>query len=261
MNGAIAVVLLLVVIVASIVVVAIVRARTGRLEADYAVGFSTALYGLLLSLLLFTANGHYEAARRAASDEAAAATAVTTAAVGLSSTDRTRIQHDAICVMRATIDGEWSVMQGANPESGSPSYRQAFARLAADAAALQAGDPAARAHAAALMNRIVNLGIARDARVAQTYQQVAPVLWVILFIGAAVVVILAGLAVTEPNRRRWVIAMVPMVILLAAVFYVLAAVDRPYVGVVFHVESTAMRQAIANVAAAHPDADVLAACS
>ena len=259
MNGAVAVAVLLLVVAGSIGIVILVRRRTGRIEAGLSAEFATVLYGLLLGLLLVGANDHYDSARQAAATEATAASAVVVSSIGLPETDRVRIQHDAICVMRATVDREWPTL--VTDADGSPPVHAAIARLIEDSSALaRSSDPVSSARSAALVDRAVALSVARDDRVDHAYTAISPALWVIAFLGAGIVVVLTGIGVSESNRRRWVVAMIPMVVLLISVFYVLAAVDNPYTGVFFRVSPASMQQTIADITADHPAAGVLAAC-
>ena len=64
----------------------------------------------------------------------------------------------------------------------------------------------------------------------------------------------------KEGGRRWVLAMAPPLVLLTVVVWVLAAVDKPYDGVLVRVEPTAMQEAMATVVAIQPDPRITAPC-
>ena len=249
--------LLAAVLAPSIAAVLLVRRRTGAIEAGAAAGFATALYGMLLGLMLYSANGHFDSARRAAQAEARAATALMLSVDGLPRDQQIAVNHDAMCVMRAVVDTEWSMMT--RDPSGSPKARDALLRLNATVAGLDVTNPAIGSRATEIRRRTLDLMTTRDTRLAEAYESTLQPLWVVIFLGAAVVTIVTGLSAKE-GGRRWVLAMAPPLVLLTVVVWVLAAVDKPYDGVLVRVEPTAMQEAMATVVAIQPDPRITAPC-
>ncbi|MGI9186472.1 MAG: hypothetical protein ACR2J9_02950 [Gaiellales bacterium] len=248
------------VILLGIAIVAIVRPRTGQIDAGPSSAFAAAMYGLLLGLLLFAGQGHFDAARSAANDEATKNLALYSAATGLPTADQNRIQHDVVCVMRATIDSEWPAMATGDTD-GAVETQQAVSRLYDDITSLEHGNPVIDAQFGSIFGLLLDRGQLRNQRLFEANRQVSPALWLVAFIGAMVIVVITGLEVAEPNRRRWLVAMVPIFLLLGVVFYVLAAIDQPFQGATFAIDAGSLRHALDVIVAGRPDPGVLGPCA
>ena len=260
MTTTTAVVGLAAVILIGIGIVAVVRPRTGQIDAGPSSAFAAAMYGLLLGLLLFAAQGHFEAARTTANDEAAKNLALYSAATGLPTADQNRIQHDVVCAMRAMVVDEWPAM-AAGDVDGTVATQRAVSRVYDDITSLDHANPVVEAQFGSLFGLLLERGELRNQRLFHATAQLAPALWLIAFIGAGVIVVITGLEVAEPNRRRWLIAMVPVFVLLAVVFWVLSSIDQPFEGATFAIGPTSMQHALDVIRAGNPDPGVLGPCA
>lgn len=258
-NPLVIVAILWAVLAVAFVVVWLVRRRTGTVDTGPAVGFVGSAMGLLLSLVLFFSLGHRSAAQSAAQAEATSYTTLFSSMAPLPGRISDAPQHAAVCVMRSIVDDEWPAMQGGDL-SGAPATREAIGALYAAIEALPRTSPAVEPWFPTIWSSMIERAGARDARLAQGETQLPLAIWITIYIGVFLVVVLVGLGERMSGRIAWIGVGAALVITVTILVGAAAVLDQPY-GPVAPIEPNAMQNSLSVVQANQPpDSPVIAPC-
>jgi hypothetical protein len=183
-------------------------------------------YGVLLGILVFLALQNYNDAEEAASQEASSVTSVFEIVEDWPVRYRAPIQRGLICYGRSVRDKEWpSIERGSSTALYDPD--QWARRVWRLIGALPAPDSKSTATYQVVLGTWVNRADARGARLVFADQSIPTIIWAVLYIGAAVVVILTGLFPTKRHRAR-MITFAGVIVVLGSVIVCLAVIQRPY---------------------------------
>lgn len=236
-----------------------VRRRRGPVDTGPTTAFIGGAIGLLLSLVIFFALGHRTEAQSAAQAEATAYTTLFSSMAPLPGAISDPPQHAAVCVMRSTIVDEWPAMAD-GARGGSPTTQQAISRLYAAIEGIPRDDPAVQPWFDTIWGSMIARASARDARLAQGTPQVPLAIWLIMWVGAFIVVVLVGLEERLAGRGAWIGVGAALVVTFTMLVGATAVLDRPYGGVA-GVEPDALRNSLAVVEANQPaGSPVIAPC-
>lgn len=260
MSAWLAVPLLWAVLAVAFAIVWTVRRRHAPLDTGASTAFIGSALGLLLSLVLFFVMGHHGEAQTAARVEATANSTLFSSMALVPDRYSNPAQHAVICVMQSVADDEWPEMR-AGDFSGSDRTRRYTAALYAAIDALPQGDPAVQPYFIGLWNRMLERAAARDARLAQGPPRVPLPIWVVIFTGVLVLVVLIGLQEKLRGRAAWVGVSAALVVVLTMVVGVIAVLDNPYAPIA-GVAPDAMRSSLERMRDGQPaNSPVIAPCT
>jgi len=227
---------------------------------DYRVvlGFVASAYGLLLGLLVVFAVGHYNDTRAKAEDEATSLVALSGAVAVWPHGTRAPYRHDLLCYMNSVVVNEWPSMEDGNA-SESPETRAWGDHLAAVTRELPLDTDQERAAYGRAAGFLTDSGKARQQLLFFTEPRIPTALWVVIYVGVFLMVLLISLIYTDNPKGR-VTALGCLILLLSVVVSVLSMLDKPF-GPGARVPPNEMRQAIALLAAGHKSVDLQQACS
>jgi hypothetical protein len=229
------------------------RAEPKSGEFGASLGFIASSFGLLLGLLVVFATTHYSNARTEAQTEATAIVSMLDDLSGLSPAVAEPVQHDVVCYSRSVIGDDWPQM-----ESGT-GVESAETRTAGDAVRTAIHALPASPSASAAASKLTEAGAARQQLLFLAKPSIPIVLWVLIYLGAAVLVFL--IASDLVARRETAIAgLACVVLMLSVVVGVLTTLDRPF-SPLARVEPTALKSALQLVDAGQKDAPFLRPCS
>jgi hypothetical protein len=215
-------------------------------------------YMVIVAFVFFVAFESYAGAKSDAEEEARATLAMFHATLPFSPAARARLQGQVICYAREVIDDEWPAMREGKT---SPAVDARVTALEVSAAGIALeGDKqlAAYDHWFAL-NEERRRG--RQGRIGEASGLVPPVLWLILIVGA--VVVIAAVGFFADSREAWVTqaAMIASVAVIVASGLVLVRfLDRPYEGKSGSIEPTAMTRTLAQMQR-EQDAQAVISCA
>lgn len=220
----------LVAIVAAIIVVVIVRRRRTAIDIGPATGFVAGAYALVVSLLLVAVITHYDEARYAVLDEVTTSAAVFENAESFPTAQRIAVQYDVVCLLRSTINDEWPGVASGNL-TGDPVTWQRQWRLNATLASV-GESPTGQLE---IYNQAsAKLEERNEARIKRLYEGqtlMSTAHWIVLWVGAFLVIVLVGLELNIRDKPVWFgifgMLIVSITILLAGI----AVIDTPYQGV------------------------------
>jgi hypothetical protein len=221
---------------------------------DYKVvlGFVASAYGLLLGLLVVFAVGHYNDTRSKAEDEATSLVALDNAVAVWPHETRAPYRQDLFCYMNSVIVDDWPSMEDGN-STQSPETLAWGDRLRAVTRELPldtAQEQSAYGRAAGF---VTDAGKARQQLLFFTEPRIPTALWVVIYVGVFLMVLLITLNYTDNPKGRTT-ALACLILLLTVVVAVLSMLDRPF-GPGVRVPPNEMRQAIALLEAGRTPAD------
>ena len=200
------------------------RSNLVAVSAIYAAVY--VMFGVTLGFSLLLVWQEYGAARQTAETEAAAAEEVYRLASRLPEPGRSRIQDAAVSYIRAVVEEKWPAM-----EQGRPSA-EAGARADSLQESVQGIDPRTPAeegiYSASLTN-VDDLDEARALRLLEIREGLPPLLWIVLFAGAAVTVSFTFLFGMD---TLWLHAMATgaLTALVVLILYVISVLEYPFDG-------------------------------
>lgn len=248
------------VLAAAYAVVWAVRRRLGTpLDTAATLGFIGATFGLLLSLLMFNAVGHFSEAKATAQEEAGVNLALFSAATGLPQGTIGQVQHDALCVMRSTVADEWPAMAGGDLD-GSPATQRYISQLYDTVTSLPLGDARTAAQYGEINSLLIQRGQLRAKRLYEGQPQVPIAMWVVIWVLSFVVVVLTGLQERLAGRAQWIGVSAALVITLTVSLMAIVALDNPYREPGPNVGPSSMQQSLAVLGTSRHDAGVNAPC-
>jgi hypothetical protein len=226
------------------------RARSGGEgddePPDYRVvlSFVGSAYGLLLGLLVVFAVGHYSDTRHRAEDEAASMISLYDSVAVYPREVRVPFRHDLICYMRSIVADDWPSMEQGN-STEAPRTLAFGDRIRATTRQLPIGDERESSAYGSAVSLITDADEARQNLLFFTQPEIPNALWVVVYVGAFLVVFLITMNYTYHPRGR-ITALATVTVLITVVIAVLAMLDRPY-GFGARVHPDEMRQAITLV--------------
>jgi Protein of unknown function (DUF4239) len=202
-------------------------------------------YMVIVAFVFFVAFESYAGAKADAEEEARATLAMFHATLPFSPAARDRLQGQVICYAREVIDQEWPAMRDGETSPAVDARVTALEESAAGIALKGDKQLAAYDHWFAL-NEERRKG--RQGRIGEASGLVPPVLWLILIVGA--VVVIAAVGFFADSREGWVTqaAMIAAVAVIVASGLVLVRfLDRPYEDKSGSIEPTAMARTLAQM--------------
>jgi hypothetical protein len=210
---------------------------------DYRVvlAFVGSAYGLLLGLLVVFAIGHYSDARHRAQDEATSLVALHDTVAVYPPAIKDRYRHDLICYMRSIVTDEWPTMErGARTEA--PRTGAFGDRVREATRELPVANDRERSAYGRAENLITDAGASRQQLLFFTEPEIPGPLWVVIYVGVFVLVLLIAVHYADHPRGR-VVAFGSVSLLLTVIVAVLTMLDRPF-GAGVRVQPNEMRHAI-----------------
>jgi hypothetical protein len=222
---------------------------------DYRVvlGFVASAYGLLLGLLVVFAVGHYNDTRTKAEDEATNLVALHDAVTPYPRETRAPYRRDLLCYMNSIVVDDWPSMEDGNSTESALTLAWGD-RLRAATHDLPLDTDQERAAYGRAIGFVTDAGKARQQLLFFTEPRIPTALWVVIYVGVFLMVLLIALHYTDNPRGR-LTALACLILLLTVVVTVLSMLDRPF-GPGVRVPPNEMEQAIALVSAGHQTADL-----
>jgi multisubunit Na+/H+ antiporter MnhB subunit len=226
-------------------------------EYQVVLGFVGSAYGLLLGLLVVFAVGHYSDTRREAQREASSLVALWDALDVYPGETRDAVRHDLICYMRAIVADDWPAMErGSRLED--PRTLAFGDRVRGGIRGLPLDDERQRAAYGRSSTLISDAGASRQQLLFFTEPEVPTVLWVLIYVGAFLLVFLVGTHYAERPRGLFA-ALGSVAALLTVIVVVLTMLDNPFTAGA-RVQPDSMRDAIDLVSVDGDRAGVLRPC-
>jgi hypothetical protein len=208
-------------------------------------------YMVIVAFVFFVAFESYGGAKADAEEEATATLAMFHAALPLSPTARAQLQEQVICYAREVIADGWPTMRDGEVSTIVDARVTNLEETASEVELEGAKQEAAYDHWFAL-NEERRKG--RQGRIAQADGLVPPVLWLILILGAVVVIGSVGLFADRREARFTQAAMIAAVAVIVVSGLVLVRfLDRPYEGKSGSIKPTAMTRTLAQMEREHQE--------
>ena len=204
---------------------------------------------VIVAFVFFVAFESYGAAKADAEKEATATLAMFHGAVPFSPAARARLRVQLICYAREVIDDEWPAMRDGKT-SAELDARVTALEETAFGISLEGDKQLAAYEQLFADNEERRAG--RQGRIDQVSGLVPPVLWLILIVGAVVVV--GGVCFFADRRetRLTQVAMIAAVaVLVTSGLMLVRFLDAPYQGKRGSIKPTAMTRTLAQMEAAH----------
>jgi hypothetical protein len=206
-------------------------------------------YMVILAFVFFVAFESYHAAKSAAQDEATATLAMYHAAGPFDPDARAQLQEDVICYAREVISTGWPAMRKGG---GSPEVDARVTALEQNAVQIPISGEKQRAaydHWFAL-NEERRKG--RQGRIAEASPLVPPLIWLILIIGAVVVIAAVGFFA---DAREASVTQAAMIVAIAVIvvsgLLLVRFLERPYENKSGSIKPTAMTRTLALMEREH----------
>ena len=213
------------------------------LEPVYAlVGTS---YGVLLAILVLFASQHYTDAIQHAEEEATGLNDIYKAVGPLEPGDRDRVRHEIVCYAREKISDEWPLLRESDG-NGSPLV---FARTRQLNQTIESLVRKYERRGNLLSDELLHYSLiraeGRQLVLSDSRPRVPPALWVVVFLGLAIVVFL--LAVGYWHRRAHAVTALGItLLLLVSMVGTIAELDRPF-GAIAGIKPTSMETVLTAV--------------
>jgi|SRR5215211_359684 len=206
-------------------------------------------YMVIVAFVFFVAFESYAGAKSDAEEEATATLSMFHAALPFSPEPRARLQGQVICYAREVIAEEWPAMREGKTSQVVDARVTALEESASGIALEDAKQEAAYDHWFTL-NEERRKG--RQGRIAQAAGLVPPVLWLILIVGAVVVVAAVGFFADIREASVPQAAMIAAVALIVFSGLVLVRfLDRPYEDKSGSIKPTAMMRTLTQMQREH----------
>jgi hypothetical protein len=208
--------------------------------------------------LVVFAVGHYNDTRTKAEDEATSLVALDNAVAVWPKQTRAPYRHDLLCYMNSVVVDEWPSMEHGNATQSPQTLawgdhlRKATRELPLDTDQERTG----YGRAAGLLT---DAGKARQQLLFFTEPRIPTALWVVIYVGVFLLVLLISLIYTDNPKGR-VTALACLILLLSVVVAVLSMLDRPF-GPGVRVPPNEMRQAIELLQVGHTNVDLQQKCA
>jgi len=190
-------------------------------------GFIGAAFGVVLGLTVYFASQHYMTVRTATQGEATQLSTISAMSGAFPARAGSLIRRDVYCYVTDVINDEWPAMEDGD-ERGSPKVDARLGALYHEL--LQVGRPNAPEPSTWYSNAVsaaITAAQDRGQRLLLGARAQVPVaLWVLIYFGAALMVVFALFFHME-SRRQLVWMTVAVIIMLTVLTGVLAALDHP----------------------------------
>ncbi|HEX4042790.1 MAG TPA: DUF4239 domain-containing protein [Xanthobacteraceae bacterium] len=200
------------------------------------------LYAVLLAFVIILVWQKFSDAETDVVQEAGAAATIYRLSLGMDEKAATDIRNAMSDYLKVAIDADWPAM--ARGTSGAQTARQAldkvYATLLTADVARQAGNPVL----SELLHQLDVMTQARRARLTAAQGTVPAVIWLLLFVGAAVTIVFTLFFGTQ-NLRAQIVMTGLLAFLIFAELLIVVAIDRPFTGSVM-VEPTALAAVLAD---------------
>jgi hypothetical protein len=217
-------------------------------------GFVGSAYGLLLGLLVVFAVGHYSDARHRAQDEATSLVALYDTVAVYPRTVKDPFRRELVCYMRSIVSDEWPSMErGTRTEATrTGAFGDRVRKLTRE---LPLSNDRERSAYGRAVNQITDATESRQELLFFTEAEIPTPLWVVIYVGVFVFVLLIAVHYADHPRGR-LIALGSVSLLLTVIVAVLTMLDRPF-GAGVRLQPNEMRHAITllsngDSAALHP---------
>lgn len=206
-------------------------------------------YMVIVAFVFFVAFESYGGAKSDAEEEATATLAMFHAVLPFRPTVRAELQGQVICYAREVIADEWGAMRDGATSPVVDARVTALEESAARITLEGEKQLAAYDHWFAL-NEERRKG--RQGRIAQASGLVPPVLWLILIVGAVVVIAAVGLF-ADPREARFTQAalIAAVAVIVASGLLLVGFLDRPYEDKSGSIKPTAMMRTLAQMHREH----------
>jgi hypothetical protein len=195
-------------------------------EYQVVIGFVGAAYGVLWGLLVVFAVGHYSDTRREAQKEASSLVALWDTLGVYPRETREPVRHDLICYMRAIVDDDWPAMEGGSRVE-DPRTLMFGDRVRAGIRGLPVDNERQTSAYGRASTLITDAGESRQQLLYFTEPEVPTVLWVLIYVGAFLLVFLIGTHYADRPLGRFS-ALASVAVLLTVLVVVLVMVDNPF---------------------------------
>jgi amino acid transporter len=215
-------------------------------------------YMVIVAFVFFVAFESYSGAKSDAEEEATATLAMFHAALPFGATERARLQGQVVCYAREVIADEWPAMREGKTSDAVEARVRALEESASRITLEGEKQLAAYEHWFSL-NEERRKG--RQGRMSQASGLVPPVLWLILIVGAVVVVAGVGFfADGRESRLTQAAMMVAVVVIVVSGLLLVRFLDRPYEDRSGSIKPTAMRSALMQMQTEHQRRPALLPC-
>jgi Protein of unknown function (DUF4239) len=216
-------------------------------------------YMVILAFVFFVAFESYHAAKSAAQDEATATLAMFHAAGPFDPPARAQLQGQVICYAEQVVSTEWPAMREGE---SSPAVDARVTALEQNAVGIPISDEKQRAaydHWFAL-NEERRKG--RQGRLAEASPLVPPLIWLILIIGAVVVIATVGFfADAREGRVPQAAMIVGIAVIVASGLVLVRFLDRPYEDSSGSIQPTAMTRTLTMMQGEHEGSPAAIPCT
>jgi hypothetical protein len=206
-----------------------------------ALGFIGSSFGLLLGLLVVFGANHYTSARSEAEDEATAVVAMFDEVGVFPPATREHAEHSIVCYIRSVIEDDWKAMERGQGTDAIET-RRAGGRVLRAIHTLPLSPERFESAASQATTEMIDARRSRQQLLFLSRPAIPTVLWVVIFVGAAVLVFLiTGDLVARPETK--VAGLVAVAVMLTVVIGVLVSLDRPF-SPLARIDPTAMQRAL-----------------
>jgi Protein of unknown function (DUF4239) len=211
-------------------------------------------YMVILAFVFFIAFESYGGAKADAEEEATATLAMYHAAGPFASAARTELQGQVICYAREVISDGWPAMRNGR---GSPVVDARVSAMEEAAERLPVGDEKQAAAFEHLFSLNEERRQGRQGRIGESEGLVPPVVWLILIIGA--VVVIASVALFADRAEAWgtqAALVVAVSIIVVSGLLLVRFLDKPYEDKSGSIKPTAMQRTLVQMQNEHRERGV-----
>lgn len=185
-------------------------------------GFVGAAFGVVIGMTTFFASQHYADVRKAAQSEATSVGELGALSGSFPRAQGQRVREQLFCYATDVIDQEWSTTHGEGAPSVTGRERAVYLVL------LRIGrtDPELDTWYSDAVRAALDIGEQRQDRLLLSQAQIPLLLWILIYLGAAIIVVFAFLFHLS-GRVQLGGMLVTVVVMLTAVVGVLAGLDAP----------------------------------
>jgi hypothetical protein len=223
-----------------------------------ALSFIASSFGLLLGLLVVFAANHYSSTRTSAETEASTFVAMFDTVAGLPSPTRENVQHEIVCYMRSIATDDWGAQEREESHE-APATRASGDRLRAALRTLPPTSNRATSIYGRAEAQITDAGKAREELLFKARPTIPTILWVVVFVGAALLTFLIASELSAEGATR-LAALGAVIVMLSFVIGVLVSLDRPF-SPVARVEPTALNRGLTLLTSAPGSKAILRPCA
>jgi hypothetical protein len=185
-------------------------------------GFVGAAFGVVIGMTTFFASEHYAEVRQAAEHEATSLGNVVALSGAFPAREGHLLREQSFCYATDVIDREWSTTDGGGSPAVEGRERAAYVVL------LKVGRdrPEPETWYSDALRAALDTGEQRQVRLLLSEPQIPVPLWILIYVGSAIIVLFAFFFHLE-NRRQLLGMLVAVTLMLTAVVGVLAGLDAP----------------------------------